>query len=170
MRKEGKARVIVDEESDEEVDKVSDEPKRQISRSDYMLEVKSLMRRNRGRELPGTWNPMIISELFRDQCQPWKKIVGGCIAEIIRAVHQVINDILEHVSVGETTEGIRRDIINAKMEILTQNLQEKVSEILNPHYSGHPITYNHYLTATVQKVPSLRITVVPSENSPVKTT
>lgn len=158
MRKEGKARVIFDEESD---DNESDEPERQenlcmISRSDYVEEVKSLMRRNRGRELPGTWNPMIIAELFRDQCQPWKNIVGGCIAEIIRAVHQVINDILEQVSVGKTTERIRRDIINPKMEMLVQNLQEKVTEILNPHYSGHPITYNHYLTTTVQEVQKQR--------------
>ncbi|KAJ5790010.1 uncharacterized protein N7518_007021 [Penicillium psychrosexuale] len=158
MRKEGKALVIVDEESD---DKESDEPKMQeilpmISRSDYVEVVKNLMRRNRGRELPGTWNPMIIAELFRDQCQPWKNIVGGCIAGIIRAVHQVINDILEQVSVGETTERIRRDIINPKMEILAQNLQEKVTEILNPHYSGHPITYNHYFTTTVQKVQEQR--------------
>lgn len=161
MRKEGKARVIVDEESAEEADKESHETKRHehvhlLSRSDYVQEVKNLMRRNRGRELPGTWNPMIITELFRDQCQPWKKIVGDCTAEIIRAVHRVIDDILEHVSAGETTEGIRRDIINPKMEILTQNLQEKVSEILSPHYSGHPITYNHYLTATVQKVQEKR--------------
>jgi len=160
MRKEGKARVIFDGQSDE-AEKESDKPKNKehsprISRSDYVDEVKSLMRRNRGRELPGTWNPMIIVELFRDQCQPWKNIIGLCIAEIIRAVRQVTSSILEHVSVGEITEGILRDIINPKMEILTQNLQEKVSEILHPHYSGHPITYNHYLTDTVQKAQEQR--------------
>jgi len=28
---------------------------------------------------------------------------------------------------------------------------DKVTEILEPHISGHPITYSHYLTETVQK-------------------
>ena len=97
MRKEGKTRVIFDEESYEESDDSEDleiqEHLCRISRSDYMEEVKSPMRRTRGRELADTWNPMIIAELFRDQCQPWKKIVGECIAEII-----------QDVSVGETTE------------------------------------------------------------------
>lgn len=37
------------------------------------------------------------------------------------------------------------------MDIVTQNLQDKVAEILDPYYSGHPITFNHYLTDIVQK-------------------
>jgi hypothetical protein len=35
-------------------------------------------------------------------------------------------------------------------------LATKIREILEPHISGHPITYNHYLTETVQKLQANR--------------
>jgi hypothetical protein len=45
-------------------------PKRSISRADYGKKVREIMRRSRGCELPGTFNPLIIGELFKEQCQP----------------------------------------------------------------------------------------------------
>lgn len=43
-----------------------------ISRSDYVAQVKELMMESRGRELPGTYNPLIVAELFSNQCKPWQ--------------------------------------------------------------------------------------------------
>jgi hypothetical protein len=37
-------------------------------------------------------------------------------------------------------------------------LQEKVTELFKPHDTGHPITYNHYLTDNVQKAQDKRRT------------
>ena len=62
MRKEGQARVII-ESSYERVLQPCE-----VSRSDYLEEVARLMRRSRGCELPGTFNPLIIGELFVEQC------------------------------------------------------------------------------------------------------
>lgn len=42
----------------------------EISRLAYIKEVKELMKKSRGCELPGTFNPLIIGELFTEQCQP----------------------------------------------------------------------------------------------------
>lgn len=148
MHKQGRSRFIV-------VKAPKGNP-RAISRSDYIDEVKDLMRRNRGRELPGTWSPLIVGELFREQCRPWKGIIDKYTDKILTSVYQVINDVLETVAIGETMDGIRREIINPGMERLTKRLQDKVAEILYPHYSGHPITYNHYLTETVQKLQNER--------------
>jgi hypothetical protein len=57
MRLEGYARRIV--ETYKEVN-----GPRKVLRSDYLEEVKSLMRRSRGCELPGTYNPRIIGALL----------------------------------------------------------------------------------------------------------
>lgn len=65
MRSKGQARFIVESEPNS-----SDGTLSEISRSDYINEVKELMRRSQGRELPGTINPLVIGELFTKQCQP----------------------------------------------------------------------------------------------------
>ena len=41
-----------------------------IAREDFIKYVKVRMNRNRGRELPGTFNPDIIGELFLNQVEP----------------------------------------------------------------------------------------------------
>lgn len=65
MRLEGAARKIVDVEED------SDElGPNTISRRDYVDEVKQLIRKSRGCELPGIFNPLIVGELFVEQCRP----------------------------------------------------------------------------------------------------
>jgi hypothetical protein len=67
MRSEGHAQIIQDEPTN-----YND---RCISRSHYVEDVKVLMKESRGRELPGTYNPLIVTELFSKQCKPWKGIV-----------------------------------------------------------------------------------------------
>ncbi|KAI1559769.1 CDC6 Cdc6-related protein AAA superfamily ATPase [Pyrenophora tritici-repentis] len=43
-----------------------------------------------------------------------------------------------------------------RLERLTAELRNKVTELLKPYDTGHPITYNHYLTENVQKLQSKR--------------
>jgi GTP-binding protein EngB required for normal cell division len=124
---------------------------RQISRQDYILKVNTLLTRSRGRELPGTFSPLIIGQLFREQRQPWTNLVKETVDEVIRTVHYVVCAALSHVCDRSTREGILGQVIYPKLNRLEKELQEKVTELLKPHDSGHPITYNHYLTDNVQK-------------------
>ena len=145
MRLNGQSRIIVDFLSD-------DDPfsSRYVSRSNYVDEVKDLMRRSRGRELLGTFNPLIIGELFVEQCQPWKSIAIDAEKSILRAVYGMAQAILDHVSVDETADGIFR-IISGGIDSLKSELNCKMKALLNPHHEGHPITLNHYLTDNVHK-------------------
>jgi hypothetical protein len=145
MTLNGQTRVIIESPLDDQAltpDK--------ISRPDYIKEVRDLIRRSRGCELPGLFNPLIIGELFTEQCQPWKKIAMGAKNGVIQAVYQAAQAILDHIAVGETVDGIFR-IISGGIDTLKSDLNQKVTELLSPHFNGHPITYNHYLTDNVQK-------------------
>lgn len=122
-----------------------------ISRSDYIAEVSRLMKRSRGCELPGTYNPAIIGDLFYEQSAPWEPLVNRFAHEILQAARNTINLILEHVADEETIMGLMRRIINPTMDGLKQALQSKAADVLDPHQRGHPITYNHYLTDNIQK-------------------
>lgn len=128
---------------------------REISRSHYVDGVKTLMQRSKGCELPGTFSPLIIGELFTEQCQPWKNIYLNAKDAVFGAVYRTIRSIIDHVAFDETMDGIF-EIIREGVEALQVDVEQKVTELLQPHYVGHPITYDHCLTDNVQKAQSAR--------------
>jgi len=153
MRSRGHIHTIID---DPPVDKVL--TRGEISRSDYIDRVKNLMERSRGCELPGTFNSLIVSELFKSQCQKWRQIAIESKEDIVQAVYSVAQAILHHVAADETVEGILQ-YVSGSIRDLTDDrdgLNETVIKLLNPHYSGHPITNNHYLVEAVQKAQATR--------------
>lgn len=148
MCKNGEKRTIIECAKDSYV------KRSQISRDSYIREVSDLMKRSRGCELPGRFNPLIINDLFKEHCQPWRDIASRLKNQILKAVYWTTQAILEHVAVEETADGIRQ-IINNRIEELRSEVDKKVIELLEPHYIGHAITYNHYL-ADIQKARSDR--------------
>ncbi|KAI1464926.1 P-loop containing nucleoside triphosphate hydrolase protein [Daldinia caldariorum] len=148
MQTDGEARKIVESASKSDTT--------QVSRADYLLEVKDLMRRSRGCELPGTYNPLIIGGLFREQCKPWRKWLESFSRDIFEAVDLTVNDALSYIVGDDTKAKLWGELISDGLEKLNRQLHDKVDEILRPHEDGHPITYNHYLTENVQKIRTSR--------------
>ncbi|KAI1292937.1 P-loop containing nucleoside triphosphate hydrolase protein [Xylaria venustula] len=146
MRFNGHARIIV--EDDEEI---AADP-RYITRSQYIEEVRDVMRKSRGRELPGSYNPLIVAELFSKQCKPWGDHVFDLGNRLFQSAYVTISAVLDHVADEETAAGITRLVINPSMEKVQEALKAKFEEILRPHLFGHPITYDHYLTENVQRI------------------
>ncbi|KAM3500282.1 hypothetical protein MY10362_006537 [Beauveria mimosiformis] len=66
-------------------------------------------------------------------------------------VNDVVKLIVDHVAVQETASGIS-SIVRGSLELFKSDLEVKFTELHTPHIESHPITYNHYLTDTVQKV------------------
>ncbi|KAI1770234.1 P-loop containing nucleoside triphosphate hydrolase protein [Hypoxylon cercidicola] len=149
MRLNGQARQIV-----ESISPMS-QPK-EVLRSEYLKEVKDLMRTTRGCELPGTYNPLIIGDLFREQCTPWRRCLEAFSNKIFAAVKFTVDAALSHILDKDTKAKLWGELINNALDKLNYQLRDKVNEILRPHEDGHPITYNHYLTENVQKIRSTR--------------
>ena len=147
MRREGHNQEIIGDASTLESTSI---PK-QILRSDFLNNVRELMRRTRGCELPGTFNPLIVGDLFYQQSRPWQRLVERFSERILHATRTSLELILTHTADEATGEGLVRDVIDPAMEAFTKLLERKVTEIMRPHQRGHPITYNHYFTETVQR-------------------
>ncbi|KAI4944016.1 hypothetical protein J4E91_008871 [Alternaria rosae] len=131
-------------------------PHGQISRTDYVKKVTKLLERSRGRELPGTFDPLIIGHLFHEQREPWAGLVSQYLELILQASRFLARKALAHVCDERTLAALSAQFIQVRLEKLTAELQVKVAELLKPHDTGHPITYNHYLTDSVQKEQSAR--------------
>lgn len=67
MRQKGHAKRIVDHVTK----KMRTTDPRLIAREEFIDQVLVLMKRSRGRELPGTYNPHIVADLFYEQSKLW---------------------------------------------------------------------------------------------------
>ncbi|KAM3560216.1 hypothetical protein ARSEF4850_003753 [Beauveria asiatica] len=123
-----------------------------LTRDDYIQKIVLIIQRGRGKELPGMFNPMVVTELFKELSSPWSKIAESHIQKVWEAVRLSLSHLVTHIADSTTVKAILTCVFEPKLDSLRQTLQEKLSGLLKPHQSGHPITYNHYFTATLQNI------------------
>ncbi|KAM3432355.1 hypothetical protein NHJ13734_006898 [Beauveria thailandica] len=123
-----------------------------LTRADYIKKIVLIIQRGRGKELPGMFNPMVVTELFKELSSPWSKIAESHIQRVWEAVRLSLSHLVTHIADSTTVKAILTSVFEPKLDSLRQTLQEKLSGLLKPHQSGHPITYNHYFTATLQEI------------------
>jgi hypothetical protein len=151
MRQKGHAKKIVEDITNSEKEEGNRDGPIRISRAAYIEEVQDLMKRTKGCELPGTFNPSIVGELFFMQSRPWKGIMESFTAQLLEATRTTLNLILDYTADSQTADGLLRHVINPAMEPIKESLEKDAKKVLEPHQRGHPITYNHYLTDNIQK-------------------
>lgn len=122
-----------------------------VSRSQYVKDVSSLIKRNRGRELPGTFNPLIVGEMFSTHCKPWPDLAKSYVNIVFDMSRATLVAALRHVADDETASRLITNLLNPAFDELGNSVEAKLRELLEPHIGGHPITYNHYLTDNIQK-------------------
>ncbi|KAK8129401.1 interferon-induced GTP-binding protein Mx [Apiospora kogelbergensis] len=105
-----------------------------VTRDAFVDHIENKMRKSRGRELPGLFHPMLVADLFREQA-PGKSWLA-----------------VAHLADAATSAAIMRNIVKPAMEDMLTALNSKTGELLKPHQTLHPITYNHYFTDTIQNV------------------
>jgi GTPase SAR1 family protein len=128
-----------------------------MSRKEYLEHAKSLLTRSRGRELPGTFNPMLIADLFHEQCTPWRSIALQFVEAIWSAARDFLESVFNYLTQEQTAELIMREIVEPQLQHRLVNMCTRVDSILHQYSSGHPITYNHYFTETIQNVRTKRM-------------
>lgn len=121
-------------------------------RTEYLNVVEELMEECRGRELPGTYNPLVVGDLFARQCKPWEAITTNLVEEIHEAAATTFNKMVSEICDQNTHGRLMKLLIQPSLHQLRKDLKAKLDELLMPHLSIHPITYNDYLTETVQKI------------------
>ena len=173
MRESGQHRQIYEERTRENEEDL--EEGRAITRVDFEAEILLQLKSSRGRELPGMFNPMIVGEIFRQQARPWGKIASDHAHGVWEAVKTFLglalgtcsqrqgllnryrNGNADRESIGaltdeDTVDGLFREIIDPLMRDRLKSLDLKMEEVLLPYVHGHPITYNHYFTETIQAI------------------
>ncbi|KAJ5775854.1 uncharacterized protein N7511_000865 [Penicillium nucicola] len=122
-----------------------------LTRKEYVQHIETLLKRTRGRELPGTFNPLIVKDLFQEQCGPWADITHSHITAAWTAAREFLQHAVSYVADEATSKTLFKQVILPALGDLRRALENGSEELLMPHQGGHPITYNHYFTETLQK-------------------
>ncbi|KAK8071806.1 hypothetical protein PG996_005154 [Apiospora saccharicola] len=122
-----------------------------ITRQAYIGKVQAMLENYRGCELPGTFNPMIVGELFKRQIVPWQDLVSQVIGQIVNDVTCAAAAMVKHVAPMDVAKHIQSAITEPEIHELGQKLADMAHQLLVPLEDFHPMTQNHYLTENVQK-------------------
>ncbi|KAM0217107.1 hypothetical protein ACHAPA_006021 [Fusarium lateritium] len=148
MRLRGKSQHIVDSESEDEGGReLYDVPS--ITRSVFIDDVATRLKYSKGRELPGLFNPLIVNDLFVDQCTPWKNIAIRLGDDVLEAVETTTNLIVEQIAASEVSDGVLK-LIHKEIEGLKVKVDAQIDELL-VSATQHLITHNPRLTQDVQR-------------------
>ena len=67
------------------------------------------------------------------------------------AASRFVKLVVAHTVDESTAKVLQYEIFEPAMNGFVQEMRDKTTE-LAPHQHGHPITYNHYFTETLQKI------------------
>ncbi|KAK8061917.1 interferon-induced GTP-binding protein Mx [Apiospora phragmitis] len=121
-----------------------------MTREQYIKKIITLLERNRGRELPGIFNPMIVCDLLKEQSSPWVEIAERHVRKAWLAAQKFLRHSIDHIADPMAVEAIMMNVVMPKLEGITKAMGERMAKLLD--HSGHPITYNLYMTDIIQKI------------------
>ena len=122
----------------------------EMNKEQALAWVRSVLVRNRGKELIGNFNPLLIAELFWEQCSKWQDIA----MDYLDKVHQICSNFLELLLkdqcpkdvISRLQASIVQDALKAKYDNALQELKHIIEDT-----KSCPINYNHYYTDTINK-------------------
>ncbi|KAL1305821.1 hypothetical protein AAFC00_003983 [Neodothiora populina] len=133
-----------------EAESLADCSQVRVTRQHMIDWVSKTYRRNRGKELPGNTNHVLLSELFHVQSSMWSSIAGAHLDRtheiIVRFTQAALRHVIKEELVREEVAQIIFSSLNEKLRIARQELDK-----LHEDERQQPITYNHYYTDNIQK-------------------
>ncbi|KAI1802116.1 dynamin family protein [Daldinia bambusicola] len=122
-----------------------------ITKDKFLTHIQTVIERTRGRELPGVFSPMVVSDLFYQQSSPWERIAQEHVAKSWDAVKSFIEEVVIYVADARIGRCLLDEVCKSALDGLLAQAKMKTYELLNSHRQIHPITYNQEYAETIQK-------------------
>ncbi|CAI6238074.1 unnamed protein product [Periconia digitata] len=123
-----------------------------MSRTSFMAKIRSLLKRTRGCELPGTFNPLIVTDLFVEQSEPWEQLARDHVNKVADALDTFLQLLVDHIADASTRAALFESVIRPGFDRVRHDAVIRTTGLLKPHRLGHPITYNQDFTKTLLRV------------------
>ncbi|KAK5674786.1 hypothetical protein LTS10_012522 [Elasticomyces elasticus] len=139
----------------DQTDHFSDDMRRHGAQYHIHHALNDRRRQMRGRYLPGTVSPKLITAIFRQQSAPWEYIarryVESCYDHIARFLEQAV----VHAAGKYTADKLIERYFYPALDKASDSLDSKVNELLWPYQKSHPMTANPKYRSKKDRVSSL---------------
>jgi len=122
-----------------------------ISREGAVQRVRKILVRSRGRELPGTFNPLLISQLFWEQSANWKSIAEFHIDKVAKVCSDFVASAIDFTVSPDISHRLQYLKIQNALDERLKSAKNELSHII-ADTKHHPITYDPAYTNIVQQV------------------
>ncbi|KAI0392169.1 dynamin family protein [Xylariaceae sp. FL0594] len=129
-----------------------------ISRDAFVTEVQKLLRRTRGRELPGRFNILIVTDLFLKQSKPWKSIVLKHVDSCWEAARRSLRLVISSIAKNSVETQLLRKVVHPALDKLKEEIASKASELIDSQIVCHPVTYDDQYLKAVHRIKDQRRT------------
>lgn len=111
--------------------------------------LKHLTINSRGRELPGNYNHVLMSELFHVQSSRWYTIADDHLTALYSEIKAFVEAVLSHITKDSRILAELWEITKLSLQESKHAADEELSKLCQDE-KQQPITYNHYYTDNVQ--------------------
>ncbi|KAI0105277.1 dynamin family protein [Nemania sp. FL0031] len=123
-----------------------------ITRDAFIVEVQELMRQTRGRELPGRFNSLIVTDLFHEQSKPWKNIVISHVDSCWTATKRCLKLAVTSIAGEPVGSRLFQIVVDPALEELRGEVISKANELVDSQMLCHPVTYNEQYLEAVHEI------------------
>ena len=106
--------------------------------------------KNRGMELIGNFNPLLVAHLFWEQCEQWQPLAENYLSQVndvcVRFLDIVLKDKCPEDIVSRLQASLVQDKLKDRYNKASQELKRLIEDV-----QSYPMNYNHYYTDTLYK-------------------
>ncbi|KAJ5881784.1 uncharacterized protein N7529_000456 [Penicillium soppii] len=127
-----------------------------ITRSEIESDVSVQARQNRGIELPGSANQLLVGKLFREQSKPWEELAREHLIKSWDSARDFISLLLQYLANDHTYSLLLGNVLDPELEKMKDRLLAKLDELTAYNKRGHPLPLGKGFLAKIQKARSDR--------------
>ncbi|KOC13674.1 dynamin family protein [Aspergillus flavus AF70] len=121
-----------------------------ITREALEKEIGEQARKNRGIELPGSANQLLVGNLFRDQSKPWEGIARLHLLNTWESVKYFVYLLLRHLTDEPTYTLLVGTVLAPQLERMKDGLLNKLGELTAYTKRGHPLPIGKSFLSKIQ--------------------
>ncbi|OQN96115.1 hypothetical protein B0A48_18361 [Cryoendolithus antarcticus] len=104
----------------------------------------------RGRELPGNYNPVLLTALFHQQSVPWQHVASEHVEIVHTSIVSFVQKAIAQLRLEEHVLAEIKESIEPRLQERKQRAEDALMQLCTDERQ-QPITYNHYYIDNVQK-------------------
>ncbi|KAK3686472.1 hypothetical protein LTR37_019791 [Vermiconidia calcicola] len=130
--------------------KAEDAAQRYVTDGELRAWIKETYTKTRGRELPGNYSYVLLTELFHYQSQKWERIAQVHLDNIYDTIVSFVTTALTYLSIEDYVLASLEEGISNELEKCKVDAEQELKRLCKDE-KHQPMTYNHYYTDNVQK-------------------